>query len=132
MSKPDYYKLLGVEKDVSGKDLKKAYRRVAMKHHPDRNPGDKAAEEKFKEVAEAYEVLSDEQKRATYDQYGHAGLEGGAGMGGGHGHGGGGFGSFSDIFGDVFGEQFGGGGGRRGGPARGARAGSARRRRAGC
>jgi molecular chaperone DnaJ len=120
MSKPDYYKLLGVEKDVSGKDLKKAYRRVAMKHHPDRNPGDKAAEEKFKEVAEAYEVLSDEQKRATYDQYGHAGLEGGAGMGGGHGHGGGGFGSFSDIFGDVFGEQFGGGGGRRGGPARGA------------
>jgi molecular chaperone DnaJ len=121
MSKPDYYKLLGVEKDVSGKDLKKAYRRVAMKHHPDRNPDDKAAEEKFKEVAEAYEVLSDDQKRATYDQYGHAGLEGGAGMGGGHGHGGGGFGSFSDIFGDVFGEQFGGGGGgRRGGPARGA------------
>ena len=115
MSKPDYYKLLGVEKDVSGKDLKKAYRRVAMKHHPDRNPDDKAAEEKFKEVAEAYEVLSDDQKRATYDQYGHAGLEGGAGMGGGHG--GGGFGSFSDIFGDVFGEQFGGGGG---GPARGA------------
>jgi molecular chaperone DnaJ len=120
MSKPDYYKLLGVEKDVSGKDLKKAYRRVAMKHHPDRNPDDKAAEDKFKEVAEAYEVLSDDQKRATYDQYGHAGLEGGAGMGGGHGHGGGGFGSFSDIFGDVFGEQFGGGGGRRGGPARGA------------
>lgn len=119
MSKPDYYKLLGVEKDVSTKDLKKAYRRVAMKHHPDRNPGDKAAEEKFKEIAEAYEVLSDEQKRATYDQYGHAGLEGG-GMGGGGHHGGGGFGSFSDIFGDVFGEQFGGGGGgRRGGPQRG-------------
>jgi len=117
MSKPDYYKLLGVEKDVSGKDLKKAYRRVAMKCHPDRNPDDKAAEEKFKEVAEAYEVLSDEQKRATYDQYGHAGLDGMSGGAGGHGAAG--FGSFSDIFGDVFGEAFGGGGGRRGGPQRG-------------
>jgi len=109
MSKRDYYEVLGVERGVSGKDLKKAYRRVAMKHHPDRNPGDSAAEEKFKEVNEAYEVLSDEQKRATYDRYGHAGLDQQGGFGGG----GGGSGNFSDIFGDIFGDAFG-GGGRRG------------------
>lgn len=115
MAKRDYYEILGVAKGVSEADLKKAYRRVAMKFHPDRNPDDKDAEEKFKEASEAYEVLSDENKRATYDQYGHAGLEG---AGGGGGFGGGGF---SDIFGDVFGDIFGGGGGagRRGGPARG-------------
>lgn len=118
MSKRDYYEVLGVAKDISGKELKKSYRRVAMKYHPDRNPDDKAAEEKFKEASEAYEVLSDQQKRSAYDQYGHAGVDGQSGMGGG-GHG---AGNFSDIFGDVFGDMFGGGGGGgrgRGGPARG-------------
>ena len=112
MAKRDYYEVLGVAKNASEPELKKAYRRVAMKHHPDRNPGNKDAEEKFKEASEAYEILSDSQKRAAYDQFGHAGVEGSAGMGGG------GFGSFSDIFGDVFGDIFG-GAGRRGGPARG-------------
>lgn len=116
MSKRDYYEVLGVSKGVDTKELKKAYRRIAMKCHPDRNPGDAAAEEQFKEASEAYEILSDSQKRAMYDQYGHAGLESGGG-GGGYG---GGQGNFSDIFGDVFGDIFGGGGGgRRGGPARG-------------
>ena len=81
MSKRDYYEVLGVDKTVDGKELKKAYRRVAMKYHPDRNPDDAAAEEKFKEASEAYEVLSDSQKRAAYDQYGHAGVEGAAGGG---------------------------------------------------
>ncbi|WP_053981860.1 molecular chaperone DnaJ [Marinagarivorans algicola] len=115
MSKRDYYEVLGVSKGVDDKELKKAYRRIAMKCHPDRNPGDVEAEEQFKEASEAYEILSDSQKRAAYDQYGHAGLEGGGG--GGYG---GGSGNFSDIFGDVFGDIFGGGGGgRRGGPARG-------------
>ena len=76
MSKRDYYEILDVSKDVSGKDLKKSYRRVAMKFHPDRNPDDKEAEEKFKEASEAYEILSDSQKRAAYDQYGHAGVDG--------------------------------------------------------
>lgn len=118
MSKRDYYEILGVDRSVSEKDLKKAYRRVAMKYHPDRNPDDKAAEDKFKEASEAYEILSDSQKRAAYDQYGHAGVDPSqGGMGGGQG-----FGNFSDIFGDVFGDIFGGagGGGRgRGGPARG-------------
>ncbi len=116
MSKRDYYEVLGVSKGVDEKELKKAYRRVAMKYHPDRNPDNAEAEEKFKEASEAYEVLSDSQKRAAYDQYGHAGVEGAAGGGAG------GFGgaNFSDIFGDVFGDIFGGGGGgRRGGPARG-------------
>lgn len=117
MAKRDYYEILGVSKDVSAADLKKAYRRVAMKFHPDRNPDDASAEEKFKEANEAYEILSDEQKRAAYDQYGHAGIDQQAGMGGGAG-----FGNFSDIFGDVFGDIFGGGGGGRGrgGPSRGA------------
>lgn len=119
MSKRDYYEVLGVDKNISEKDLKKAYRRVAMKYHPDRNPNDKAAEEKFKEASEAYEILSDSQKRAAYDQYGHDGVN--PQMGGG----GAGFNNFSDIFGDVFGDIFGGasGGGRgrgRGGPQRGA------------
>lgn len=119
MAKRDYYEVLGVSKDVSAAELKKAYRRVAMKHHPDRNPGDKTSEDKFKEASEAYEVLSDTQKRAAYDQFGHAGVDQSAGMGGGAGAGG--FGSFSDIFGDVFGDIFGGAGGRgRGGPSRGA------------
>lgn len=117
MSKRDYYETLGVERDVSERDLKKAYRRVAMKYHPDRNPDDKDSEDKFKEASEAYEILSDPQKRTAYDQYGHAGVDPQSGMGAGAG----GFGSFSDIFGDVFGDIFGGGSGRgRGGPARGA------------
>ncbi len=114
MAKRDYYEVLGVNKDANAAELKKAYRRVAMKYHPDRNPDDASAEEKFKEANEAYEVLSDEQKRAAYDRYGHAGVDGQAGMGGA-----GGFNNFSDIFGDVFGDIFGGGRGGRGGPARG-------------
>lgn len=116
MSKRDYYEVLGVERGVDEKELKKAYRRIAMKFHPDRNSDDKNAEDKFKEASEAYEILSDSQKRAAYDQYGHRGVEGMSGGGGGQG-----FGNFSDIFGDVFGDIFGGagGGGRRGGPARG-------------
>jgi molecular chaperone DnaJ len=115
MSKRDYYEILGVSKDVDEKDIKKAYRRVAMKYHPDRNPDDPDAEGKFKEASEAYEILSDGSKRAAYDQYGHAGVD--PSMGGGGGFGGG---NFSDIFGDVFGDIFGGGGGRgRGGPQRG-------------
>lgn len=115
MSKRDYYEVLGVSKGEDGKEIKKAYRKVAMKYHPDRNPDDPDADEKFKEATEAYEVLMDGEKRAAYDQYGHAGVDpnmGGGGFGGGN---------FSDIFGDVFGDIFGGGGGgRRGGPQRGA------------
>ena len=110
MAKKDYYELLGVERNASEADLKKAYRRLAMKYHPDRNPDDKVAESQFKEAKEAYEVLNDPQKRAAYDQFGHAGVDPSMGAGGGaHGAGG-----FSDIFGDVFGDIFG-GGGRRGG-----------------
>jgi len=112
MSKRDYYDVLGVSKNASEADLKKAYRRMAMKYHPDRNTGDEAveAEKNFKEVKEAYEVLSDPQKRAAYDQFGHAGVD--PSMGGGPG-GFGGAANFSDIFGDVFGDIF---GGARGGP----------------
>ncbi|MGC8854861.1 MAG: molecular chaperone DnaJ [Halothiobacillaceae bacterium] len=113
MAKKDLYEILGVAKNASEDELKKAYRRLAMKYHPDRNPDDKDAEAKFKEAKEAYEILSDAQKRAAYDQFGHAAFE--AGMGGGAGPGyGAGFGgaSFSDIFGDVFGDIFGGGRGR--------------------
>ena len=121
MSKRDYYEVLGVSRDVDGKELKKAYRKLAMKYHPDRNPDDKDADEKFKEATEAYEILGDEQKRAAYDQYGHAGVDPNAAGGGGFGGGGA---NFSDIFGDVFGDIFGGGGGggrggSRGGPQRG-------------
>ncbi len=109
MSQRDYYEVLGVERDVSAADLKKAYRRLAMKYHPDRNPDDGQADEKFKEAKEAYEVLSSADKRAAYDQFGHAGVNnqpgGGAGFGGGA--------DINDIFGDVFGDIF--GGGRRGG-----------------
>ncbi len=112
MSKKDFYEVLGVNRDASDDDIKKAYRKLAMKFHPDRNPDSKEAEEKFKEAKEAYEILSDGQKRAAYDQYGHAGVDPQAGMGGG-GFGGGGFAdAFSDIFGDIFG---GGQGGGRGG-----------------
>ncbi|WP_409425828.1 molecular chaperone DnaJ [Pseudoalteromonas sp. RW-H-Ap-1] len=113
MSKRDYYEVLGVSKDASERDIKKAYKRLAMKYHPDRTAGDKELETKFKEVKEAYEILTDDQKRQMYDQYGHAAFE--QGGGGGHGGfgGGGGQGDFGDIFGDVFGDIFGGGGGRR-------------------
>ncbi|MCT6700192.1 molecular chaperone DnaJ [Rheinheimera sp. 4Y26] len=110
MSKRDYYEVLGVAKGADDKEIKKAYKRLAMKYHPDRTQGDKAMEEKFKEVQEAYEVLSDEQKKAAYDQYGHAGVDPNRG-----GFGGGGA-DFGDIFGDVFGDIF--GGGRRGGQSR--------------
>lgn len=109
MSKPDFYTLLGVDRSASADELKKAYRKLAMKYHPDKNPGDDAAEQKFKEISEAYEVLKDDQQRAAYDQYGHAAFEGGMG-GGGH-PGGMGGGSMSDIFDDLFGEFM---GGRRG------------------
>ena len=110
MSKRDYYEVLGVSKDASERDIKKAYKRLAMKYHPDRTEGDANLEAKFKEVKEAYEVLTDSQKRQMYDQYGHAAFEQ---NGGGHGGFGGGQGDFGDIFGDVFGDIFGGGGGRR-------------------
>ncbi len=118
MAKRDYYEILGVAKNSSPEEIKKAYRRIAMKNHPDRNPDNKEAEDVFKEATEAYEVLSDKEKKAAYDQYGHAGVDPNAGFGGGPG--GAGFGGFSDIFGDVFGDIFGGAGGRgRGGPRRG-------------
>ena len=109
--KRDYYEVLGVERTVSAEELRKAYKREALKHHPDRNPGDPAAEAKFKECNEAYQVLSDEQKRQIYDQFGHAGLEGGGGMGG----------DASDVFAhmqDLFAEMFSGGFGFGGGGRR--------------
>jgi molecular chaperone DnaJ len=112
MAKRDYYEILEVQKNASEADLKKAYRRLAMKWHPDRNPDSKEAEEKFKEAKEAYEVLTDPQKRAAYDQFGHAGVNPGAAGGRDAGFG---AGNFSDIFGDVFGDIFGGG---RGGGSR--------------
>ena len=115
MSKRDYYEVLGVAKNATEAEIKKAFKRLAMKYHPDRNPDDKAAEEKFKEAKEAYEILTDAQKRAAYDQFGHAGVDPSAGGGGGYGPGGG---SFSDIFGDVFGDIFGGAAGARGGGSR--------------
>ncbi len=119
MAKRDYYEILGIDRKASGADIKKAYRKLALKHHPDKNPGDEKAEEKFKEAAEAYEVLQDDQKRAQYDRFGHEGMRGGPG--------GAGFGGMDmdDIFsqfGDIFGGAFGGGGG-------GARGGGGRRRR---
>src|ERR1700688_76513 len=113
MAKRDYYTTLGVNRDASDEDIKKAYRKLAMKHHPDRNP-DKGSEDKFKEAKEAYEVLSDAKKRAAYDRFGHAGVDPSAGFGaaGARGFGGGpeGFGGFADAFGDIFGEIFGGAG----------------------
>src|ERR1700722_17884093 len=100
MAKEDYYATLGVAREASGDDLKKAYRKLAMQHHPDRNPGDKQAEARFKEVSEAYDVLKDDQKRAAYDRFGHAAFEQGGGFPGG---GGGGF-DFSGAggLGDIF------------------------------
>src|SRR6187399_232169 len=118
MTKRDYYEILGVTKGSSQEEIKKAYRKVAMQFHPDRNPGDKAAEEKFKEAAEAYEVLSDENKRAQYDRYGHAGVSGN-GRGAGSANMDDIFSQFGDIFGDdLFGSFFGGGGRRGGGGTR--------------
>lgn len=111
-NKRDYYEVLGVNKDASAEEIKKAYRKSAMKYHPDRNPGDKEAEEKFKECGEAYEVLSDPDKKARYDQYGFAGVDPNFGAGGGSGFGGfSGFEGFGD-FGDIFSDFFGGGSGR--------------------
>ncbi|MEP4576057.1 DnaJ domain-containing protein, partial [Marinobacter sp.] len=101
MAKRDYYEILGVSREADDKEIKRAYRKLAMKYHPDRNPDDEDADHKFKEASEAYEILSDSSKRAAYDQFGHAGVDGSAG--GGFGGGGGGA-SFSDIFGDVFGD----------------------------
>ena len=117
MSKRDYYEVLGVDRGVDDRELKKAYRRMAQKYHPDRNPGDAESEAHFKEAKEAYEVLKDPQKRQAYDQFGHAGVD--PSMGGGHG-GAGGPGGFGDIFGDVFSDIFGGGRSRHGGVYRGA------------
>lgn len=111
MAKKDYYEVLGVNRDASEDDLKKAYRKLAMKWHPDRNPDNPKAEEHFKEAKEAYEVLTDAQKRAAYDQFGHAGVDPSAGGAAGAGAG---FGGFADAFGDIFGDIFGGGGGGRG------------------
>ena len=113
MPKRDYYEALGVQKNASEAEIKKAFRRMAQKHHPDRNPDNKESEEKFKEAKEAYEVLTDARKRAAYDQFGHAGVD--PSMGGGGGQGAAGGASFSDIFGDVFGDIFGGGRGGGGG-----------------
>lgn len=132
MSKKDFYSILGVSRTATPEELKKAYRKLAMQYHPDKNPGDKKAEEKFKEISEAYDTLSDAKKRDMYDQFGHAGSQGfgGAGgpFGGAGGAGAGGFGGFGgggnhgdpfqDIFGDVFGDIFGAG---RGGPGAGPR-----------
>ncbi|MEJ2514467.1 MAG: molecular chaperone DnaJ [Gammaproteobacteria bacterium] len=111
MANRDYYEVLGVPRNATEAELKQAYRRLAMKHHPDRNPGDAASEAAFKEAKEAYEVLKDPRKRAAYDQFGHAGVSGGPGGGGFSGAD-----AFSDIFGEVFGDIF--GGGRRGGRRR--------------
>src|SRR5436853_5850157 len=112
MAKRDYYEVLGLNRDASEEDIKKAYRKLAMKWHPDRNPDNPKSEERFKEAKEAYEILADPAKRSAYDQFGHAGVEqqGAAGPGGG----------FGDIFSDIFGEIFGGGRGGRSTVFRGA------------
>ena len=109
-NKRDFYDILGVARNATDEEIKKSYRKLAMKYHPDRNPDSKEAEDKFKEAKEAYEMLSDPQKRAAYDQYGHAGVDPNMGAGGFAG------GGFADAFGDIFGDIFGQGGGRSGGP----------------
>ena len=116
-TKKDYYEVLGLSREASEEEIKKSYRKLAMKHHPDRNPDNPKAEEQFKEAKEAYETLSDDQKRAAYDQYGHAAFEHGGGAGAGFGGAG-----FGDAFGDIFGDIFGGrqGGGQRNNVCRGA------------
>jgi molecular chaperone DnaJ len=112
--KRDYYEVLGVGKDAGERELKKAFRKLAHQYHPDKNPDDEAAKDKFQEAQEAYAVLSDDEKRATYDRFGHEGLNGAGGFGGG------GFNvNIQDIFGDFFGDIFGGGRGRGGRGARG-------------
>src|SRR5579862_3458982 len=108
MAKRDYYQVLGVNRDASEEEIKKAFRKLAMKYHPDRNSGSKDTEENFKEAKEAYEILCDQKKRAAYDQFGHAGVDSSAGGAGGAA----GFGGFADAFGDIFGDLF---GGQRGG-----------------
>ncbi len=114
MAKRDFYEVLGVAKNASDDEIKKAYRKLAMKFHPDRNPDSKQAEDKFKEAKEAYEMLSDPQKREAYDRFGHAGVD--PNMGGGGAAGGFASGGFGDAFGDIFGDIFGGGARQRGGP----------------
>ncbi|NDP58646.1 MAG: molecular chaperone DnaJ [Oxalobacteraceae bacterium] len=123
MAKRDFYEILGVAKNATDEEIKKSYRKLAMKYHPDRNPDSKGSEDKFKEAKEAYEMLSDPQKREAFDRYGHAGVDPNMGGGGGGGFGGAGAGGFSDAFGDIFGDIFGnaargggGGGGRSAGP----------------
>src|SRR5579863_8652030 len=116
MAKQDFYETLGVARSASADDIKRAYRKLAMQHHPDRNPDDKTAGQKFKEINEAYDVLKDDQKRAAYDRFGHAAFEQGGGRGPGDFGFAGGFGDISDIFEEVFGM---GGGRRGGGPSRG-------------
>ena len=112
----DYYELLGVSRTASADDIKKAFRKLAMQHHPDRNPGSKESERKFKDVNHAYDILKDPEKRAAYDRFGAAAFEGGAGPGGPGGFQGQGF-DFSSVFGDIFDEMFGGPRGRAGGRA---------------
>ncbi len=120
MSKQDYYETLGIGRQASAADIKSAFRKLAMKHHPDRNPGDQAAEQRFKELNEAYEVLKDDQRRAAYDQFGHAAFQNGAGGRPGAGGANFDFGSFADVFDDLFGDFMGGSGRGRGSQSRGA------------